>query len=152
LVVELLSYYTPNNHNLINLNATAAHHVEDRRSSQQNETLFRLANVKENVGIERAVLSTAFGKGTISLENSTHFTTLVANQNAVIYRAKQLADKEFLETLTKLSNSTESKAVLGYRELITGPDKAIAANADRWFVASTKRIDLLRVDEQLLVA
>ncbi len=151
-VIELLSYYTQNNRRLINLSAVTAHDVEDRRASQQFETLFSIANVKENAGIERAVLSTAFGQGMMSPELFFRFIILVANQDSFLYSAKQLADKEYVVSLDQLTDSPETKAVLGYRRLVVEPNQAISADPEKWFSASTDRIDLLRKDEILLAS
>lgn len=150
-VSQLLSYYTANNRKLINLSSIAAHHVENRRSSQQFETLFSMANIKENAGIERAVLSTGFAASEMSQVLFVRFTTLVATQDAFLYSVQQMADKEFLGNFNKFANSSQNRAVVSFREQVIGPDLALSGDAQEWFVAATKRIDLLRADEKILI-
>ena len=111
-----------------------------------------MANIKENAGIERAVLSTGFAASEMSQVLFVRFTTLVATQDAFLYSVQQMADKEFLGNFNKFANSSQNRAVVSFREQVIGPDLALSGDAQEWFVAATKRIDLLRADEKILIA
>lgn len=149
---EVIKYYTGNNILLIELTTIIAHHVENRRSSQQFETLYSIASIKENAGIERAVLSTVFGSGSFKPALFVRFIELRTKQDVYLHTGELLADKEYLKTLAKFRGSAASKEVDRYRDIVLSDTNSFNEDPEMWFAAASKRINILRDDENILLS
>lgn len=149
---EMLGYYTENNRIMIELSTVLAHHVSSRKASQQFETLYNVASIKENAGIERAVLSSIFGSGEATPALYKRLLSLIVKQDTFFHTGELLADKEYLATLQKLRSSPEEKKVIEYRLAADNPDQIRQTSAEDWFSAATKRINILREAEITLIS
>ncbi len=148
---DMLSYYTENNRIMLELPTILSDQIDSRISSQQFETLYNLASIKENAGIERAVLNSVFGGNQLTDELNQRFITLVTRQETYFHNAELLANDEFKVSLQQFKNSTEEARVIDFRQAARIPSRVEATDAEDWFAASTARIDLLKTDENLLL-
>ena len=148
---EMLGYYTENNRIMIELTTVMAHKVSDAKTSTKFETLYNVASIKENSGIERAVLSSAFGIGQFNPALYKRYITLLVKQETYLKSGELMADEEYLATLRKFKTSPEEKKVREYRAAAENTEQMKTVNAEDWFAASTARINLLKADEELLI-
>lgn len=145
---DALSYYT--SINLIGLGS-----ITDISSvSTQKSVSFELAAVyffsmaKENAGIERAVLSNIFAKNEINLALRTRFNALVNAQTRALDSALLFAEGKIKQQFDDALNDSSFKSVQRYRDIIDNQDSQFGVDANTWFSAATKRIDVLRATEE----
>ncbi|WP_375750997.1 methyl-accepting chemotaxis protein [Vibrio sp. HN007] len=145
---EALSYYTTLNGHLLSLPGKAVGVSEIADISRALAAYYEYLQGKERAGIERAVLSNTFGRGEFGPGLFKKFITLVSEQNSYLGTFKIYATEEHVQSYDKLTSQAPFKEVEGYRS------KAFAGelnqNAEEWFAASTRRINLLKQQEELL--
>lgn len=145
---DALSYYT--SINLIGLGS-----ITDISSvSTQKSVSFELAAIyffsmaKENAGIERAVLSNILAKNEINLALRTRFNALVNAQTRALDSALLFAEGKIKQQFDDALNDSSFKSVQRYRDIIDNQDSQFGVDANTWFSAATKRIDVLRATEE----
>ncbi|GAA5314818.1 MAG: methyl-accepting chemotaxis protein [Candidatus Pelagadaptatus aseana] len=150
-LAEMLKYFTTNNRLTIELSTLSSHHIADPRSREQFAALFNLANIKENAGIERAVLSSVFTNKAFNPDLYIRFLNLVNRQDTYLYAAELLTDKNFLPFLQEFKQSEEQQQVQAFRDIATGDGNNFDVAPETWFAAASKRINRLKQLEDTLL-
>jgi methyl-accepting chemotaxis protein len=148
---EALSYYTDNNIIVLDLYAHLASLLKNNVTSKKFLTLYNIANIKEQAGIERAVLSNVFASNTLSRALYSKYIKLLSNQEAYFKFAYTLASSEFRNTLDDFTQSKENKQVQSFRDALDEQQNDFNLEASEWFDVATKRIDILKQTEEILL-
>lgn len=104
---------------------------------------------KENMGIERAVLSNAFGADAFKADFYRRYCTVLANQTAYLASFKAFAVPEHWEFYIKTLKGDAVDKVdafekLAFEKADTGD---FGVNPGDWFTQITKKIDLMKIVE-----
>ncbi|WP_300428452.1 methyl-accepting chemotaxis protein [uncultured Thalassolituus sp.] len=149
---DTLGFYTTNIAHLLAVPAKATLYTNDSDLSRRLQAYYSFLQGKERSGIERAVLSNAFGADRFAPGLHTRFVRLVSEQDAYLgsfvafSRAGEAAEyNQFLQ-------SSAHKDVVALRELAeqraeTGGFGVAAAD---WFRKATTRINALKAMEDTL--
>lgn len=147
-VADALAYYTNLNKWLLSVSGQAEKLSEIVDITRKLAAYYEFLQGKERSGIERAVLANTFGAGAFTEGMYRKFVTLVSEQNSYFSTFQVYSDDDIVASFAKIEASAASQEVESYRE------KAFAdqlnQDAKAWFSASTKRIDLLAQQEELL--
>ncbi|TDF37612.1 chemotaxis protein [Alteromonadaceae bacterium M269] len=149
---EALSFYTGNNRLSLDMTAEINQTISNAAVSGQFATLYNFAYGKEQAGIERAVLSNAFARGSFTPDLYRRFIALTTKQQSYFKAALSSANSEFKPTITALLNSNEQKNVQDYRDRANNSEDGLNDSATEWFSAATARINKLKKTEELLIA
>lgn len=150
-LADTLKYYTNNNAIILNLNGTISTELEETISSEKFLTLYNVAYAKEQAGIERAVLSNVFSRGSFTPELFTRYIALLTKQDIYLKSALVVSDDEYRNVLQSFINSRESTAVNRFRDIASNSENGFDVTAEQWFGAATARINKLKVTEQTLL-
>ncbi|MGX9461734.1 methyl-accepting chemotaxis protein [Shewanella sp. A14] len=144
-VADQVSYYTRINTLLLSMVDNAASQSLDSLISIKLKSFAAFLQLKERAGIERAVLSTSFGKTEFPPGLYRKFVTLVAEQQTYAERFIAAASPENIRTFTQAQQNSAMSNVDQLREIaFTQDGTAMAAqDPEAWFKISTVRIELL---------
>lgn len=150
-LADALSYYSGNNAIILDLNGILASELEETTSSAKFLTLYNVAYAKEQAGIERAVLSTVFSRGSFTPDLFIRFITLVTKQDTYMKSGLAVSDANFKNVLGSFLDSAETKAVERFRNIASESEDGFEVTAEQWFSAATERINKLKITEQTLL-
>ena len=143
---EALKYYTTLNSHLLSIPGLAVRVSDVAEISRSLAAYYEFLQGKERAGIERAVLSNTFGSGEFGSGMYRKFITLVSEQNSYLSTYLIYASPERIDSFKKMRLSTAVKEVESYRSKAFSDQ--LNQNPEEWFAASTKRIELLKKEEE----
>ncbi len=151
---DALAFYTGIIRHLLALSAIATDYTSDGAISRQLQAYYNLLQGKERAGIERAVLSNAFGANEFSAGLYLRFIRLETEQSAYLDSFYQFSNAAGRQPFDAFLGSAFQRAVADYRAIAhqyatTG---GFGVAASDWFAASTARINQLKVLENGLEA
>ena len=151
---EVLKFYTGTIAHLLSVPAQAAHYSEDAKATLDLSAYYSFLQGKERAGIERAVLSNAFGADQFNGALYSRFVHLVAEQESHFREFAAFTDDDGATLWEGFNASAEVVAVQKYRDIAhrqsgTG---GFGVKAADWFAASTARINKLKEVEDTLSA
>ncbi|KFZ38450.1 chemotaxis protein [Shewanella mangrovi] len=151
-VPEEVAYYTNLNSELLSVVDLVVKTGENKGIAVESAAFSAFLQMKERAGIERAVLSSTFGQAGFKTGMFTRFITLVSEQNSFQSRFLALAPASELSQYQQLLQDPKIAAVENFREIAKtqNADEIAAQSAEKWFAASTARIELLRKFEMVL--
>ena len=152
-VKEQVAYYTLLNKELLSVVDVIAKQAKDQQISLKVAAFSSFLQMKERAGIERAVLSSAFGQQDVANATFAKFLNLVAEQKSYQDRFMALSPNEDAAAFNKqLASSAAVNEVSRLRNVIQQLDltQIAATSPESWFKAATGRIELLRKIEQNL--
>ncbi len=151
-VSEEVQFYTGLNMALLSIVDQTAHEGGSQAIAIQAASFSAYLQMKERAGLERAVLSSMFGKDQIDPQNFIKFITLISEQNSYQERFLALADDGIKQDYRRLQGSKAVSDVNTLRQVALSQDlAAIAAQSkEQWFTQATARIELLNQFEQSL--
>ncbi|MGX9417516.1 methyl-accepting chemotaxis protein [Vibrio sp. RC27] len=145
-----IEYYSKLNQYLLSIAVEAEKLSEIVEMTRKLAAYYEFLQGKERSGIERAVLSNVFSVGAFSDGMYRKFVTLVSEQNTYFTTFKAYSDQEISAGFEKMESSDIFKEVEKYRASAFAGE--MNQDASAWFAASTKRIDLLKKEEDILTA
>ncbi len=145
---EALNYYTTMNRYLLSVPGMAVKVSGVAEISQFLVAYYEFLQGKERAGIERAVLSNTFGQKVFAPGIQRKFITLVSEQNSYFSTFLIYASHKHVQNYNKIQSGPEGQLVNQYRELAFSGE--LDQNPEAWFAASTKRIELLKQEEDQL--
>ncbi|MGB1090808.1 MAG: methyl-accepting chemotaxis protein [Oceanobacter sp.] len=153
---DTLKYYTGMIRRLLEVPALATEYTRSGQISRELQAYYNFIQAKERAGIERAVLSNAFGRDQFSEALYDRFRTLVVEQNTYLRNFQSFADESANTEYKQFANSEaaqkvsemRSRAVEHYVEF--GTTVGLNQPAEQWFAAATARINGLKALEDKL--
>ncbi|MPY23741.1 methyl-accepting chemotaxis protein [Shewanella sp. YLB-07] len=151
-VPEEVKFYTRLNMALLSIVDQTAHEGGSQAIAIQAASFSAYLQMKERAGLERAVLSSMFGKEEVDPQSFIKFITLISEQNSYQERFLALADDGINQDYRRLQDSKAVSDVNTLRQVALSQDlAAIAAQSkEQWFTQATARIELLSQFEQSL--
>lgn len=148
-LASVLSYYTSNIGHLLSVPAIATRYTRDGDMSRELQAYYNFLQGKERSGIERAVLSNAFGRDAFAPGLYARFVELVAGQQFFLGNYRLFADPGSVQQFDAFLQSAEQQEVQRYRDIAHQFQRDGGFNVEpaSWFAASTARINQLKTLE-----
>ncbi|MEP2653346.1 MAG: methyl-accepting chemotaxis protein [Paraglaciecola sp.] len=147
-LADALGFYTKINRELIKQPLALIEFVDLNGVVQGLISSYNLMQVKENAGIERAVLTNVLAGQSLSEDNKKRVYSLIANQNSYqdSYNKSMPDNLEWFERYNRFNTSKENNSIIKLRqqvisEALTGKYTVLP---ETWFDAATARIGELK--------
>ncbi|MCY0964128.1 methyl-accepting chemotaxis protein [Parathalassolituus penaei] len=155
---DVVGFYSGVIDRLLVVAAQATEYSQDGEISRSLQAYYNLLQGKERAGIERALLSAAFGADAFAAGAYSRFIRMESEQGAFFQSFQRFADGTTAAAYADFLNSSEQKEVLRMRQIAheKSATGGFGISAESWFKAATVRIDRLKkiedVQEQALLA
>jgi methyl-accepting chemotaxis protein len=148
---EALGFYTAQNSALINQPLALIEVLDTNGLVQGLIASYNLMRVKENSGIERAVLTNVLAGANFSEQNKKQVYTLIAQQNAyqdAFYKSMPKTGK-WSERYNTFENSSDNQNIIKLRQKVLSEALVndFSVQPEVWFDAATARIGELKTLE-----
>jgi len=133
----------------------AADTAADPETSRALIALVNFAQGKEYAGQERAIAGAALSRGHFDAAERRHLRHLEAAQERALKVFAEFADTRHAAMFLELSSSAETAEFKEMRARLFESDRGAEPNAvtaDAWYEVTTRRIDAMRVIEDLAAA
>ncbi|WEF12570.1 nitrate- and nitrite sensing domain-containing protein [Pectobacterium actinidiae] len=151
-VTQAIGYYSELVSNLLNIVGDMAHLVSDGGIAQRLAAYYNLLNVKEQAGLERAVLSNAFSANSFATGMFERLNQMVGRGDAFTTAYNMFANTELRRAFEQALNNPSAQSALQMRnKAITTPGGNFDIDASQWFAQQTAKIDELKKVEQLAI-
>ncbi|MEH2920621.1 nitrate- and nitrite sensing domain-containing protein [Samsonia erythrinae] len=152
-VTQALGYYSDAIANLLNIVGDMTHLVSDGGIAQRLAAYYSLLSVKEQAGLERAVLSNVFSADRFDPGMFERLNQIVGKGDAYATAYNMFSTPELRQTFEQAINNSSAQSALQMRnKAIASPDGDFAIDANQWFSQQTAKIDELKKVEQLAVS
>ncbi len=143
---EQIPFYTNNISSLIQIILSGTNIAEDIKLSKMLTSYYKLVQVKENAGIERATINAVLSKKNFDDPSFEKWIQLKANQDLCIKEFNQISDSDFLAKFNEKLNPTTLQKFIDYREIVKEMKfkNQYLIEPKAWWDESTKRINLLK--------
>ncbi|AOR63682.1 methyl-accepting chemotaxis protein [Pectobacterium wasabiae] len=149
-VAQALGYYSDSVTYLLNIVGDMTHLVSDGGIAQRLAAYYNLLNVKEQAGLERAVLSNTFSADNFAAGMFERLNQMVGKGEAYITAYNMFANAEQRKAFEQALNNPSAQSALQMRnKAIASPGGNFAIDASQWFNQQTAKIDELKKVEQL---
>jgi len=147
-----VAYYTNMNAKILNIVSLTAKLADTQELVKALDTYANFLKSKERAGIERAVLSVAFGMDQFANGMFAKWVTLVAEQDAYLNSSMSMANADVKSFYEKTMNNPSIEQVNAMRKI--AKEKALSGgfgiDSVKWFETITKKINLLKkVDDEI---
>ncbi len=151
-LADTLKFYTGTIRELLAISALASRYTSDGEISRDLQAYYNFLQGKERAGIERAVLSNAFGADRFAKGLYPRFIRLETEQAAFLNTFEAFSTEQSLTGYRAFRSSKEEQAVADYRAIAheKADSGGFGQQATEWFAASTARINLLKGIEDSL--
>ncbi len=143
-----IGYYTGTNALLLSSASIISDYSPSSEMTQKLMAYSSFLQGKERAGIERAVLSNYFSKGEISKKGFEKVITLITEQKTYFASFLQFTTDDEVSTFNAMKNDSAVQKVNEYRAHARKDN--MKQSSEEWFVAATKRINLLKKTEDSL--
>ena len=144
---EIIENYSSLINQCLSVQKTIGLVITNPKIASQASALVSLQLAKEQAGLERAIGSVGFGRGSFSPDVQTLFTQLGALQQHNLSDFRSLADARFTKQLQEIESAETSLKIEALRKLVYATPanqrpEAPITGVD-WFALTTKRIDAM---------
>lgn len=149
---EAIGYYTKLNAAFLNAISIGTKISDNGEIVKEMTAYINFLQGKERAGVERAVMSNVFARGSFPEGAFQRFITLVTQQETYIDVSSALASEEQKSFYTNKMNDDVVKKVIQMREVAfkKASDGNFGIKSVDWFAATTGRINLLKQIEDKL--
>lgn len=149
---KALGYYTRMNGLFLDVIGVMTTQSSNGKLNAEITAYVNFLKGKERAGIERAVMSNTFAKGSYGPGVFRRFISLVTQQETYMNEFLLLASDEEASLYERLMGESAVAEVKGYRDLAMAKtaDTEFGVDAGDWFRAITKKINLLKEIEDAL--
>lgn len=146
---EVLSHYTGINSQLMSLVGALAQLTREGDISRQLAAYYNLLEAKDLAGIERAMLSNAFGADGMTPKMLRNFLSLLGEEQAFLTAFRALSPPYVREALSQALSGPEIERLIERRELAISQYDTGGYNVDpeQWFEWQTVKIGRLKALE-----
>lgn len=149
-VTQALGYYSDSVSYLLNIVGDMTHLVSDGGIAQRLAAYYNLLNVKEQAGLERAVLSNTFSANSYAPGMFERLNQMVGKGEAYTTAYNMFANADLRKAFEQaLSNPSAQNALQMRNKAIASPSGNFGIDASQWFNQQTAKIDELKKVEQL---
>ncbi|MCK9492189.1 MAG: nitrate- and nitrite sensing domain-containing protein [Sulfurimonas sp.] len=149
-VKDAVSFYTALNKQLIDMISNFSTIPQNNfiRTAFNGFAIF--ISSKERAGIERAVLSGVFAKGSFTRATAAKFASLVSEQNALTNLFLNVSDTNIQSLYETTTSDTSFAEVDKFRAIAESKESEFGVDATVWFKTITKKINKLKEFEDAL--
>lgn len=149
-VTQALGYYSASVGHLLNIVGEMTHLVSEGSVTQRIAAYYTLLNVKEQAGLERAVLSNVFSANRFSNGLFEHLNQLIGREDAYINAYRMLANTDLRQAFDQAIGTASAQDALQMRnKAIASPNGDFAIDASEWFNQQSAKIDELKKVEYI---
>ncbi|MFP9231091.1 methyl-accepting chemotaxis protein [Pectobacterium cacticida] len=149
-VTQALGYYSDFVSYLLNIVGDMTHLVSDGGIAQRLAAYYSLLNVKEQAGLERAVLSNAFSANRFTDGMFERLNQMVGKGEAYTAAYNMFANPDLHQAFEQALATPSVQLARQMRDkAIASPDGNFNIDASEWFNQQTAKIDELKKIEQL---
>ncbi|GKV95832.1 nitrate- and nitrite sensing domain-containing protein [Pectobacterium aroidearum] len=149
-VTQALGYYSDSVNYLLNIVGDMTHLVSDGSIAQRLAAYYSLLNVKEQAGLERAVLSNTFSANSFAAGMFERLNQMVGKGEAYTTAYNMFANTDLRKAFEQALNNPSAQNALQMRnKAIASPGGNFGIDASQWFNQQTAKIDELKKVEQL---
>lgn len=149
-VAQAIGYYSDSVSYLLNIVGDMTHLVSDGGIAQRLAAYYNLLNVKEQAGLERAVLSNTFSANSFAAGMFERLNQMVGRGEAYTTAYNMFANPELRKAFEQALNNPSAQSALQMRnKAIASPGGNFGIDASQWFNQQTAKIDELKKVEQL---
>ncbi|WCG83526.1 methyl-accepting chemotaxis protein [Pectobacterium sp. A5351] len=149
-VTQALGYYSESVGYLLNIVGDMTHLVSDGGIAQRLAAYYNLLNVKEQAGLERAVLSNTFSANSFAAGMFERLNQMVGRGDAYISAYNMFANADLRKAFEQALNNPSAQNALQMRnQALASPGGNFGIDASQWFNQQTVKIDELKKIEQL---
>ena len=143
---EAIEFYSRINSKLIQIIKILLQQNNDKEIIQISQSILFFLKIKENAGIERAVLSNILSVDSFDINYFRKFSTSVSNQNNLEELFLQYANKEQIKEYDKLIRNNNFKNLKKYQNIAFSKYKTgkFNINTHTWFDEMTAKINIMR--------
>lgn len=151
---EVLRHYTGINSQLMSFVGTLAQFTREGDITRQLAAYYNLLEAKDLAGIERAMLSNAFGADGMSTERVQRFLQLIGQERAFLTGFRAFSTPAVEQQLERALSGPEIERLLERRELAISQFDTGGYNVDpeEWFEWQTVKIGRLKALEDDIAA
>ncbi len=149
-VKDAVSFYTSLNKQLIDMVSNFSIIPQDNTLRTDFNSFAIFISSKERAGIERAVLSGVFAKGSFTRATAAKFASLVSEQNALTNLFLSVSEKNMQELYKKIESDASFLEVAKFRTIAESKESDFGVDATLWFKTITKKINKLKEFEDAL--
>jgi methyl-accepting chemotaxis protein len=149
---EAINYYTQTNRLLLDIAPIASQLSTDAKITGQMQAYYNFLQGKERAGIERAVLSSVFGRDEFRAGEFVKFIKLVTEQSTYFNTFLNFADASAVSKYHDTLQRETNQQIESMRE-IAEQNAGIAGfgiDPKRWFKTATDRINQLKLVEDTI--
>ena len=148
---EPIGYYTELNAKLLSVIASFSKFSSNAEVTKQLFAYVNFLLAKERMGIERAVLSAVFSKGSFTPDLFEKFVSLLSQQKAFFTSFKMTAPDKFLEIFKSTVRGNPVSEVERMEKLAfkLARGEEVSVDPTYWFKTMTEKINLLKKTEDL---
>ncbi|UYA58751.1 Methyl-accepting chemotaxis sensor/transducer protein [Pectobacterium sp. F1-1] len=149
-VTQALGYYSESVGYLLNIVGDMTHLVSDGGIAQRLAAYYNLLNVKEQAGLERAVLSNTFSANSFAAGMFERLNQMVGRGDAYTTAYNMFANADLRSAFEQALNNPAAQNTLQMRnKALASPGGNFGIDAGQWFNQQTVKIDELKKVEQL---
>ncbi|WP_350238364.1 nitrate- and nitrite sensing domain-containing protein [Pectobacterium colocasium] len=149
-VTQALGYYSESVGYLLNIVGDMTHLVSDGGIAQRLAAYYNLLNVKEQAGLERAVLSNTFSANSFAAGMFERLNQMVGRGDAYTTAYNMFANADLRSAFEQALNNPAAQNALQMRnKALASPGGNFGIDAGQWFNQQTVKIDELKKVEQL---
>ncbi|MCW8838646.1 MAG: nitrate- and nitrite sensing domain-containing protein [Thiovulaceae bacterium] len=149
-VKDAVTFYTSLNKKIIDTISNFSTIPEDADLRTNFNSFVVFISSKERAGIERAVLSGVFAKGSFTRATAAKFASLVSEQKALTNLFMHTATKEMQDAYNKTKADSSFTQVEKFRQIASSKESNFGVDATVWFKTITKKINQLKKFEDTL--
>ncbi|MCG6657735.1 HAMP domain-containing protein [Halomonas campisalis] len=149
---QVLGRYTDLNTELIGIVGQLSHVTDEAQTTRTLAAYYSLLRAKELAGIERALLSSAFGADRIDGETYQRFVSLIGAQEAQLNTFQVLASQTQRALLDEQLAGPEIERLDALRGVVlqSAERQGFGVDPEEWFEWQSVKIDRLKVVEDAL--
>jgi methyl-accepting chemotaxis protein len=143
---DLIKYYTESIGILLNLVGGLGHLSDSGEMANEFAAFYSLLNMKEQAGVERALLANIFSSDKFADGQFRMFSDVVGKQEAWLAAIRRFSTHAESTTLNSMLQSPKAVAALVYRDVAfaKATNGGFDVKPDKWFTAQTERINVMR--------
>ncbi|SDG43526.1 Methyl-accepting chemotaxis protein [Onishia taeanensis] len=146
---EVIANYTNLNADLMEVVAMMSHATQQASVSRRLGAYYNLLKAKDLAGIERAVLSSAFGADQISPATFQRFLSLIGKEQAFLASFRAMAEDAMSQRLDDALSGPDIERLKELRELVMqrADQGGFGVDPEQWFEWQTVKLGRLKAVE-----
>ena len=149
--VKEIEFYSQMNDKLLVLLHTSIKETTNIRLAKSLMSYLGFERAKENIGIERAVLSAVFSQDSWNKGLYIKYIKLLTKQKVFLFQSLMMANKEIVDYYNKVMDKKTLKEVAKIEKIVLNKDKNFGIDAVYWYKLITHKLNLMEKVDILMI-